>query len=314
MHSPGGRKLSDEASICGHSLQRPSLCDGHGPSGDISSQKDRPSFRTQSLLPEMPVMSLSQDPERLSPTGQKVLPPIFGYVYIFVYFNCYQMDLVFAQSLQDFLFRYRLAQQQLKEMKKKGLKEATQIYHVSSSPVINTMVETSASPTPSPFSTLTEVAHFALPLGPHDNVNQDQLCIATPVSELSLETSKVMSDRLSPRVELVVLGPHVSAHSSRRSSNCQERTADWVEMVKRSGLAGQGGDALSENTCHKNPNFRRTSSFNDTKPQLMTPAHSRQFRERSMTQVNCASLIIVHLFVCIQFTYFKCAQAMVKIN
>lgn len=76
MHSPGGRKLSDEASICGHSLQRPSLCDGHGPSGDISSQKDRPSFRTQSL-----VMSLSQDPERLSPTGQKVLPPIFGYVY-----------------------------------------------------------------------------------------------------------------------------------------------------------------------------------------------------------------------------------------
>lgn len=78
MHSAGGRKLSDEASICGHSLHRPSLCDGHGPSGDIGSQKDRPTFGTQPLTPH--VLPLSPDSERLSPSGQKVLPPIFGYV------------------------------------------------------------------------------------------------------------------------------------------------------------------------------------------------------------------------------------------
>lgn len=77
MHSPGGRKLSDEASICGHSLQRPSLTDGQGQRnmGVGVSLKDRPQLTGQSL-----VVPLPQDPERLSPTGQKVLPPIFGYV------------------------------------------------------------------------------------------------------------------------------------------------------------------------------------------------------------------------------------------
>lgn len=80
MHSPGGRKLSDEASICGHSLQRPSLSDGHGTQGGMGvSQKDRPPLGSQPLSQTL-VIPLTQDPERLSPTGQKMLPPIFGYV------------------------------------------------------------------------------------------------------------------------------------------------------------------------------------------------------------------------------------------
>lgn len=82
MHSPGGRKLSDEASICGHSLQRPSLSDGHGQPGGTGvgvAQIDRPSLSSQPLSQTL-VVPLSQDPEGLSPTGQKVLPPIFGYV------------------------------------------------------------------------------------------------------------------------------------------------------------------------------------------------------------------------------------------
>uniref|UniRef100_A0A8C9ZBC4 Thrombospondin, type I, domain containing 1 n=1 Tax=Sander lucioperca TaxID=283035 RepID=A0A8C9ZBC4_SANLU len=236
MHSPGGRKLSDEASICGHSLQRPSLSDGH----------DRPFLGSQPLSQTL-LIPLSQDPERLSPTGQKMLPPIFG---------------------------YRLAQQQLKEMKKKGLKEATQLYHVSSSPVHDTVVETSASPTNSPIP---------------DDANHNHFCIAEPPSQ----TSRVTPDRLSPRVELV-LGPSVSAHASGGSSKWRDRTADWVEMVERSGLAGfrGGGDAGMENSYHKNPNFRRTSSFNDTKPQPLSSVHSRQFRERSMTQVTYPPLFM----------------------
>lgn len=179
-------------------------------------------------------------------------------------------------------------------MKKKGLKEATKLYHVSSSPVHDTIVEASASPTTSSFPTPTGFAHSALPSDPKDNVNQNQFCIATPLSELSPQTSKVTSDRLSPRVELL-LGPPVTAHSSGRSSNWRERTADWVEMVERSGLAGLGvgGGASSGSTHQKNPNFRRTSSFNDTKPQLMSSAQARQFRERSMTQVSCVHLITV---------------------
>lgn len=83
MHSPGGRKLSDEASICGNSLQRPSLSDSHVATvgtGVSVSQKDRPPIGTQPLTQTL-VIPISQDPERLSPTGQKMLPPIFGYEY-----------------------------------------------------------------------------------------------------------------------------------------------------------------------------------------------------------------------------------------
>uniref|UniRef100_A0A3Q3FA25 Thrombospondin type 1 domain containing 1 n=1 Tax=Labrus bergylta TaxID=56723 RepID=A0A3Q3FA25_9LABR len=208
MHSPVGRKLSDEASICGHSLQRPSLSDGHCPLGGVGvAQKDAPVLGSPPLSQTL-VMPLPQDPERLSPTGQKLLPPIFG---------------------------YRLAQQQLKEMKKKGLKEATQLYHVSSSPVHDTLVETSASPT--------------------DDTNRNHFQIASP-----------FSDRL-------------------QGSKWRDRTADWVEMVERSGSAAirRGEDPGMGN--HNNPNFRRTSSFNDMKPQIPIYTQSRQFRERSMTQV-----------------------------
>lgn len=107
IHSPGGRKLSDEASICGHSLQRPSLSDGHCPSGAVVPQKERPSLGVQPLSPQA-LKSLSQDPERLSPTGQKVLPPIFGYVYIFFlsifFYQCLIMFVPSSFSKQDTIF------------------------------------------------------------------------------------------------------------------------------------------------------------------------------------------------------------------
>lgn len=88
MHSPGGRKLSDEASICGHSLQRPSLSDGHGAPGAAGAsiaQKDVSSPGSQPLSQTL-MIPLPQDPERLSPSGQKMLPPIFGYVHDIIYF------------------------------------------------------------------------------------------------------------------------------------------------------------------------------------------------------------------------------------
>ncbi|CAJ1063913.1 thrombospondin type-1 domain-containing protein 1 [Xyrichtys novacula] len=261
MHSPGGRKLSDEASICGHSLQRPSVSDGHGGVGVVDSQKDAPVPGSQPLTQTL-VIPIPQDPERLSPSGQKMLPPIFG---------------------------YRLAQQQLKEMKKKGLKEATQLYHVSSSPVHDTLLETSASPTASPIPTPTGFVHSALPLGLQDDTTQNNFRIASPFSELPSQISRVTPDRLSPKVELV-LGSYASANKNGGSSRWRDRTADWVEMVERSGLAGFRGSGDAGVGNHKNPNFRRTSSFNDMKPQLPSSAQSRQFRERSMTQVGSRTL------------------------
>nr|XP_057943105.1 putative tyrosine-protein phosphatase TPTE [Doryrhamphus excisus] len=232
MHSPGGRKLSDEASICGNSLQRPSFVDSPGQA--VPAGVDRGS------VPQT-ITHLSQDPERLSPTGQKVLPPIFG---------------------------YRLAQQQLKEMKKKGLKEATQVYHVSSSPVHDTMVGTSTSPSSSVIPTSTGLPCL------HGEQNQS-------FSELPLQASRITREPLTPRVELI-LGPPVSGHVNEGSSRWLNRTADWVEMVQKSGLVG--------NSSQKNPHFRRTSSFTDAKPQISSSGHCGAFRERSMTQVGSRTL------------------------
>lgn len=163
-------------------------------------------------------------------------------------------------------------------MKRKGLKEATQLYHVSSSPVHDTAVE--KSPSSSAVLSHGEFAQSASPLSLQDN--DDHVCVVTPLSKLPAQPSRITPDRLSPKVELVP-GPPVSARTSRGNSKWHDRTADWVEMVGRSapmGLMG-GGDADGA----KNPNFRRTSSFSDTKFYATSAAQSRQFRERSMTQV-----------------------------
>lgn len=248
VHSPGGRKLSDEASIFTHSLQRPSVSDSQSPLGVSIAHRD-PSVPANQQMQSIPV---AQDPERLSPTGQKILPTVFG---------------------------YRLAQHQLKEMKKKGLKEATQMYHVSSSPVNDTLLEISASPTTSPVPTPTGFAHPSMT--PQDDVDHSQFQRVAPFSKPPPQSSRVALDRQSPRVEPL-----------SGSSRWRDRTADWVEMVERSGLAAHrgGGDAGTANSYHRNPNFRRTSSFNDTKPQSYLSGHSRQFRERSMTQVGSRTL------------------------
>lgn len=198
--------------------------------------------------------------------------------------------------------RYKLAQQQLKEMKKKGLKEATQLYHVSSSPVHDTVVDTSASPTISPIPTPIGFAHSASPLGLQGDSKLKNFHIAAPFSEPPPQTFRATPDRLSPRVELII-GPPVAAHASRSSSKWHDRTADWVEMVERSGLTGfrEEGHPAAGNSYHKNPNFRRTSSFNDAKPQLPSFSQSRQFRERSLTQVTDIrfSMILMYFLFCL---------------
>ncbi|XP_048840431.1 thrombospondin type-1 domain-containing protein 1 isoform X2 [Brienomyrus brachyistius] len=214
LHSPGGRKNSDEASICGHSLQRPSFSE---------SLQATPGCQLPQTLPQ-PL----QDKERVSPTGQKIVPPIFG---------------------------YRLAQQQLKEMKKKGLKEATQVYHVSQSPIDDTMLEATAS-TSAPLTPVFPDSDS------QEEVNLGHFRIKSPFSEqprVGKSSSATLPDRLSPKGD----------PASRAWRN--ERVADWVEMVERMG-AGHP----------RNSSFRRTSSFHDAKPQQLL----RPFRERSMTQVT----------------------------
>lgn len=245
MHSPGGRKNSDEASICGRSMQRPSFSESVGAAALQKTQTCPMSMRTASdkgVLACQQSFSLPtplpQDPERLSPSGQKILPPIFG---------------------------YRLAQQQLKEMKKKGLKEATQVYHVSQSPVDDIMVEATASTS----AGLTPV--------PQDLESQEEVNIGhlrkSPFTEPTWphRSSATLPDRLSPKVKVDLISATPKAVFSDRDRR-QERTADWVAMVERTRLS-----------FSKNPKFRRTSSFNESNLQQLPKP--QPFRERSMTQV-----------------------------
>lgn len=241
LHSPSGRKNSDEASICGHSMQRPSFSESLQAAplqkGFTLPARQGPSDRgvlacQQSMSLPLP---LSQDPERMSPSGQKILPPIFG---------------------------YRLAQQQLKEMKKKGLREATKVYHVSQSPVDDTMLEATAS-------TPTGLTPAPQELDSPEESSSSHFRIWSPFPEPTWSPkNNALSDR--QKVDLL-LGPPKSAFSA--NARRLERTADWVEMVERSRVP-----------YSKNPNFRRSSSFHENNQQQFPL--SRPYRERSMTQVT----------------------------
>ncbi|XP_043106644.1 thrombospondin type-1 domain-containing protein 1 [Puntigrus tetrazona] len=241
LHSPSGRKNSDEASICGHSMQRPSFSESLQAAplqkGLTLPAKQVPLDR--SVLARQQSMSLPlplpQDPERMSPSGQKILPPIFG---------------------------YRLAQQQLKEMKKKGLKEAIQVYHVSQSPVDDTMLEAMAS-------TPTGLTPVPQELDSQEESSSSHFRIRSPFTE---PTWPPKNNALTDRQKVdFLLSPTKSSFSA--ISHRLERTADWVEMVERNRLP-----------YSKNPNFRRTSSFHENN-QNQLPL-SRPYRERSMTQVT----------------------------
>lgn len=161
------------------------------------------------------------------------------------------------------------------------------MYHVSSSPVNNTLLEMSASPSSSSVPTPTGFVHTAQPLSSQE-ADPSSFRIAAPFSEPPGQTPRPRHDRLDPRAELT---------SSRDTSSRLNRTADWVEMVERSGLMGPrgaGGDPGTRSSYNRNPYFRRTSSFNDTKPQILS---SGQFRERSMTQVTHQLHKCVYIYI-----------------
>lgn len=151
------------------------------------------------------------------------------------------------------------------------------MYHVSSSPVNDTLLEISASPTVSPVPTPTGFVHTAQPLSSQE-VHPNPFRITAPFPEPPGQTSRLNHDGLNPKTELLS-----GAGGSWNSTSRRDRTADWVEMVERSGVTGpRGGDPGTRGSYYRNPYFRRTSSFSDPKPQLLS---SGRFRERSLTQV-----------------------------
>ncbi|XP_061026788.1 thrombospondin type-1 domain-containing protein 1 isoform X2 [Eubalaena glacialis] len=119
LHTPGCRKNSDEENICELSEPRGSFSDaGDGPAGSPGDQGIPLTYRRSVPAPPDDETSGS---ESFQSKAQKIIPPLFS---------------------------YRLAQQQLKEMKKKGLTETTKVYHVSQSPLTDTAIDAAVAAPP----------------------------------------------------------------------------------------------------------------------------------------------------------------------
>ncbi|XP_058897606.1 thrombospondin type-1 domain-containing protein 1 isoform X2 [Kogia breviceps] len=119
LHAPGCRKNSDEENICELSEPRGSFSDaGDGPAGSPGGQGIPLTYRRSVPAPPDDETSGS---ESFQSNAQKIIPPLFS---------------------------YRLAQQQLKEMKKKGLTETTKVYHVSQSPLTDTAIDAAVAAPP----------------------------------------------------------------------------------------------------------------------------------------------------------------------
>lgn len=111
-HSPGFRKNSDEENICQERRQRESFSEGGKDPCSESVEIPLNFRRSHHFAHEDEQGGEASGTESFQANAQKIIPPIFS---------------------------YRLAQQQLKEMKKKGLTETTKVYHVSQNPLTDTV-------------------------------------------------------------------------------------------------------------------------------------------------------------------------------
>ncbi|NXS59240.1 THSD1 protein, partial [Brachypteracias leptosomus] len=218
VHSPGFRKNSDEENICQGNKQRDSFAEG----GDAPVSIPLTYRRSLQFAQE----DDASGSENFQPNAQKIIPPIFS---------------------------YRLAQQQLKEMKKKGLTETTKVYHVSQNPLTDTVVG----------------ATTMLPLS---GENQEEAAankfrIKSPFLDQPVSQPKFLGDGSHPRLDF----PFSQANLAMSPTQTLVRRAHFKHQDNR-------GD-LPERSCHRNPQFRRTASFHETKK-------ARPFRERSMSTLT----------------------------
>ncbi|XP_008847348.1 thrombospondin type-1 domain-containing protein 1 isoform X2 [Nannospalax galili] len=219
IHSPGFRKNSDEENICELSEQRGSFSDD-GPGGSPGDTGIPLTYRRSTpVTPE----DEASGSESFQSTAQKIIPPLFS---------------------------YRLAQQQLKEMKKKGLTETTKVYHVSQSPLTDTAVDAAAS--------------APLDLESPEEAAASKFRIKSPFLDQPVASA---GDRPPSRLDFSV--PQASCAISPSQT-----------LIRKSQMRQTGGRGGSSERCHsRSSHFRRTASFHETK-------QSRPFRERSMSTLT----------------------------
>ncbi|XP_022358672.1 thrombospondin type-1 domain-containing protein 1 isoform X1 [Enhydra lutris kenyoni] len=221
IHSPSFRKNSDEENICELSEQRGSFSDGGD--GLVGGPRDAGIPLTYRRGGPLSAEDDASGSESVQSNAQKIIPPLFS---------------------------YRLAQQQLKEMKKKGLTETTKVYHVSQSPLTDTAIDAAAVP----------------PLdleGPEEAV----------ANKFRLK---------SPFLEQPVVGVAARPPSRRDLPVCAASCAvsPSQTVIRKSALRHAGGrGALPERSHPRGSHFRRTASFHEAR-------QARPFRERSMSTLT----------------------------
>uniref|UniRef100_A0A8C8VSK0 Thrombospondin, type I, domain 1 n=1 Tax=Peromyscus maniculatus bairdii TaxID=230844 RepID=A0A8C8VSK0_PERMB len=223
IHSPGFRKNSDEENICELSEARGSFSDaGDGPRGSPGDTGIPLTYRCSAPPPAAPEDEASGS-ESFQSNAQKIIPPLFS---------------------------YRLAQQQLKEMKKKGLTETTKVYHVSQSPLTDTVVDATASP--------------PLDLECPEEAAASKFRIKSPFVDQPVAGP---GERPPSRMDCIVPLPSCAVSPSQT-------------LIRKSQMRSTVGREGSSERCHSRSSlFRRTASFHETK-------QSRPFRERSLSALT----------------------------
>lgn len=224
IHSPSFRKNSDEENICELSEQRGSFSDaGDGPPGSLGDMGIPLTYRQS--VPATPEDEASGS-ESFQSNAQKIIPPLFS---------------------------YRLAQQQLKEMKKKGLTETTKVYHVSQSPLTDTAIDAATLPAD-------------LPLDPEslEDTAANKFRIKSPFLE---QPAAGAGERPPSRLDV----------PAAQASCAVSPSQTLIRKSQTRHAGGRGG--LSERSHPRSFHFRRTASFHETK-------QARPFRERSMSTLT----------------------------
>ncbi|XP_072333182.1 thrombospondin type-1 domain-containing protein 1 [Scyliorhinus torazame] len=238
----------DEGKVCEPSCQCvPPL---HAEAGMVIPLTSR---RSQPFIPNQ---DTSAEDHLGQQSAQKMIPPIFG---------------------------YRLAHQQLKEMKKKGIREATQVYHVTQHPLDDTAMNESGAPQADSGSVIAP----CVDRGNDTESNMNRFRITAPFPDPKSICYKQQADKATHRLDYIIAPtPEPSADHFLMYRTAQ--TSSRVPVCRGSNKTLPTGprkfrhcEKLTGIEMHdrgygRNPNFRRTSSFNECKS-------TKFYRERSMS-------------------------------
>ncbi|XP_078401378.1 thrombospondin type-1 domain-containing protein 1 [Cetorhinus maximus] len=193
-----------------------------------------------------------------------------------------------AQKMIPPIFGYRLAHQQLKEMKKKGITEATQVYHVTQHPQDDTVINEAGIP-----ATEVERVNSSTVIAPcldkenDAESNMNRFRIKSPFLDQKSIYYKQQAEKMNHGLGYMIApfpepsGDYFLPYQTPQISS----TIPFCDGSNKT-LPNRPGkfrhcEKLTEVEMHdrgygRNPNFRRTSSFNECKT-------AKFYRERSMS-------------------------------